>query len=89
MTNFQNNCPSPLFLSFSFQPEYLSNLSSSAWLNLSSPVDETGRFDRCRIFDVDFADVQVRPEESTPTVACNLWEFSQEQFQVFHILKCK
>ena len=57
-------------------------MSAADWLNLSAPFDADGNFDRCRIFDVDFLNIDQRPDESTPTRACQDWEFDQEPFQV-------
>ncbi len=57
-------------------------MSVSDWLNISAPYNVKGEFDRCRIFDVDFDLVQQRPNETTPTIACSVWDFDQEIFQV-------
>ena len=57
-------------------------MSSSDWLNVSAPLDADGNFDRCRIFDVDFSNVDHRPDESTPTRSCHDWEFADEPFTV-------
>jgi hypothetical protein len=51
-------------------------------MNLSSPLDSSGKFDRCRIFDVDFANITSRPAEDSPTAACSTWDFDQELFKV-------
>jgi len=61
------------------------NVTLATWLNLSAPLDEQGRFDRCRIFNVSYDDLQERPDENSQTIACNTWEFSHEQFQVLMI----
>lgn len=66
----------------SFQPSDFSNMSTEAWMNLSSPLDSSGKFDRCRIFDVDFTNITSRPAEDSPTVACSAWDFDQELFKV-------
>jgi hypothetical protein len=57
-------------------------MSLADWRNISAPLDENGDFDKCRIFDLNFTDTSERPDESTPTVACTLFEFAQEPFQV-------
>lgn len=65
------------------RPEHLSNLSTSAWLNLSAPLlADSLAFDRCNIFDVDFLTSVDRPDPDTPTIPCTKWEFAQEPFQV-------
>ena len=63
----------------------LANLTSTEWLNLSAPMLENGEFDRCRIFDINYLDLDtqiVRPDEETPSVACESWQFSEELFKV-------
>jgi len=38
-----------------FQPNDLSNLTGSEWLNISAPyLEDSGEFDRCRIFNVNY-----------------------------------
>ena len=66
----------------SFQPSQFFNMSTSVWMNLSSPLDSAGNYDRCRIFDIDFANITSRPAEDSPTVACSAWDFDQELFKV-------
>jgi hypothetical protein len=57
-------------------------MSVSDWVNISAPYDADGKYDRCRIFEVDYNIIQQRPNETTPTIACETWEFAQTPFQV-------
>jgi hypothetical protein len=43
-----------------------------------------GGFDRCNIFDVDFASMNefTRPSEETATVECLSWEYDESLLQV-------
>ena len=60
-------------------------MTLTAWQNISAPFDENGDFDKCRIFNLNFTDTTERPDESTPTIACSIFEFAQEPFQVLTI----
>ena len=57
-------------------------MSVSDWVNISAPYDADGKYDRCRIFEVDYNIIQQRPNETTPTIACETWDFAQTPFQV-------
>ena len=53
------------------------------WLNISSPKLESGDFDRCRIFDVDFANnIFDRPSENIGSIECKSWEYDAVYFDV-------
>jgi hypothetical protein len=59
-------------------------VSTDQWLNISSPLMDGGGFDRCNIFDVDFASMNefTRPSEETATVECLSWEYDESLLQV-------
>jgi hypothetical protein len=57
-------------------------MTPSDWLNISAPYNADGEYDRCNIFDVDFDNIQQRPNETTPTIPCTNWEFDEGTFQV-------
>ncbi len=63
------------------RPEMFQNLSLEEWLNISTPLTKDGKFDKCNIFDVDFAQISERPDETTTEVVpCQNWEFQSEHF---------
>ena len=67
------------------RPESEIDLSGSNWLNLSSPlnsVDNEYEFDKCLQFDIDYKNIDVRPEENTSTILCSSWEYETEPFDV-------
>ena len=52
-------------------------------MNISSPRLESGDFDRCRIFDVDFANnIFDRPSENVGSIECKSWEYDAIYFDV-------
>ena len=64
------------------RPENLTDLSVEKWLNLSSPLNEDGKFDRCFVFDVDYEKLTKRPEDGTPVIKCSKWEYDAHYFDV-------
>ena len=67
------------------RPENYSDLSVSKWLNLSSPlkvVKNEYEFDRCSMFDINYSNISIRPDENTTTLMCDSWEYDPEPFDV-------
>ncbi len=64
------------------RPALLNNIPVDRWMNLSSPILESGDFDRCHIFDVDYQTLEQRPGEDTPVLKCTSWEYATEPFDV-------
>ncbi len=66
------------------RPDSLSGIPIDLWLNLSAPIknNESGEFDRCRIFNVDYLNLNRRPSENTPTIPCEAWEYADRPFDV-------
>ena len=58
-----------------FQPNDLSNLTGSEWLNISAPyLEDSGEFDRCRIFDVSYTVGSSRSVLSLHILTANIVE---------------
>ena len=67
------------------RPENLANISVEEWQNLSAPiriVDDKPVFDRCEIFNVNYTNINERPDNNTPTISCKGWEYNTTHFQV-------
>ncbi len=65
------------------RPKGLELINSEVWLNVSAPLTESGEFDRCRQFDVDFDPNNLaRPAEDSVTKECMHFEYDTSQFQV-------
>jgi len=64
------------------RPENFTDLSVDEWLNLSTPLNEEGKFDRCFVFDVDYEKLSERPLDGTPIVKCSRWEYDAHYFSV-------
>ena len=60
------------------------NLSLGEWLNLSAPFDNnSGEFDKCHIFDIDYDLETSRPdEETTPVKKCTSWDYDTTYYEV-------
>ena len=57
-------------------------MSVETWLNVSAPLNSQGDFDKCVIFDLDYAKTFERPSEKTATRPCQAWEYKVEYFDV-------
>ncbi len=49
---------------------------------MSAPWTEDNEIDRCNIFDVDYSEIDGRPDEDTPTRKCKKWEYDTEHYIV-------
>ncbi len=64
------------------RPPSHAHLSQEEWLNISAPMDSNGDYDRCAIFDVNYDNLWLRPEDGTGTVKCTSWEYDAHYFDV-------
>ena len=57
-------------------------MSAESRINMSAQLKADGSFDKCRVFDLDYTVTFARPDESTPTRACQSWDYDEEYFTV-------
>ena len=64
------------------------NTSIDVWLNVSAPLTPDGKFDRCRIYDMEYnlgdESYEILREKQAIT-ACTKWEYDTSQFKVRYI----
>ena len=66
------------------RPAQYANFTIEMWLNISAPLLADGTFDRCNSFELDYDETPLmRPDETSPTIACSAWEYKEDLFQVF------
>ena len=76
------------------KPKSLANLSKTDWLNLSAPLEyipNTEEISQCTMFNVTYSNITRRPDESTETIPCSMWEYDTNKFDVsnFTYIHCK
>ena len=68
------------------RPSEFANFSVEDWRKLSAPwksgSSNESDFDNCKIFNVNFSTISIRPEENTETIPCTSWEYDTELFDV-------
>lgn len=64
------------------RPASHADLSPEEWMNISAPMDATGNYDRCAVFDMDFTGIYQRPDDDTNVIKCTSWEYHNDHFTV-------